>query len=112
MGLFDHFQRTAVNVVSKTMGDNSIWQPLAGGEPQSANVLFKDATQTAKLLDQPFDPKLHLAEYQEGDFVGLFEAVDSGSEEKITVNGKNYGVLEVTSKFDGKTYIAALTLLK
>lgn len=111
MGLFDHLQHTAFKVVSQTMGYSASWQPLAGGALKTAVVLFKDATQTAKLLDQPFDPKLHLAEYQQGDFSGLFEAVNNGAEEQIKVNGINYGVLDVTSKFDGKTYIATLALL-
>ncbi len=105
--LFDHLQDTAFNLVTKTMGYAASWtdgQALT----QNANVLLNDPTKTATILDQPFNPKMHLMEYKQGDFKGLFELVNSGKEHIVTINGMNYGVLDVNSKFDGKTYVATL----
>jgi hypothetical protein len=74
-------------------------------------VLFKDATETAKILDQPYSPKNCMIEYKKGDFNGLYQAAAVGSEETININLIDYAVLKVTSKWDGKTMIAELQQL-
>jgi hypothetical protein len=110
MNLFDSLQESAFSIVTNTMGYTASWQ-LSIGEAKLARVLFKDATETAKILDQVYSPKNCMIEYKQGDFPGLKEAADSGSEEMITINGLQYGVLEVNSEFDGKTLLAYLTKL-
>lgn len=108
--IFDALQDAAFNIVTNTMGYTASWTP-SSGNPLIANVLFKDATQSAKLLDQIFDPKFCIAEYKYGDFTGLKEAADRGNEEIIIINGITYGVLKVESDYDGKTLKAHLKLL-
>lgn len=110
MNIFDGLQDSVFRVVTNTMGYTVSWQPSTG-QVQSAIVLFSDATQTAKILDVPYSPKNCLIEYKRGDLNGLKEAADAGREEIISMNGSDYGVLEVSSKFDGKTMVAHLTLL-
>jgi hypothetical protein len=108
--IFDGLQETAFNIVTNTMGYPATWQPSTG-ELKTANVLFKDATQTAKLLELPYDPKNSMIEYKQGDFNGLKEAVDSGKEPVIEVNGIQYGVMEINTKYDGKTIVANITVI-
>ena len=111
MNLFDGIQDALFNIVSNTFGDVAIWMPSTGSITITGAVLFKDATETAKILDQPYSPKNCMVEYKNGDFNQLFELAALGSEEIISINGQQYGVLKVTSKFDGKTFTAAIQLL-
>ncbi|KQC02093.1 hypothetical protein [Pedobacter sp. Hv1] len=110
MNLFDTLQDTAFSIVSNTMGYTATWQPSVG-EIHTAEILFNDATKTAKLLDQEYSPKNCMIEYKSDDFTGLKESADAGNEEIVTINGIQYGVLDVNSKFDGKTMLAHLTLV-
>jgi len=110
VNLFDGLQDTMLNVVTNTMGYLSTWQPSIG-QLQTATVLYKDASQTAKILDQEYDPRNCMIEYKSFDFVGLRDLVDAGNEIRITVNGLEYGVMKITSKYDGKTMIAQLIRL-
>lgn len=109
--LFDGLQDTMFNTVTKTFGYQATWQP-SSGDLQLADVLYKDATQTAKLLDQEYDPRNCMIEYKESDFVGLKSLVDASHEIKIKVNELDYGVMKITSKYDGKTMIALLVRLQ
>jgi hypothetical protein len=47
-------------------------------------------------------------EYYAGTFDGLKEAVDAGNKEYITVRETTYFVQDITTKFDGNTYVAHL----
>ena len=110
--IFDSMQKTAFKTVQKTMGYPATWTPSAGGEEQTAIVLFKDATARAKLLEVEYDPRLILIEWQLGDFDNLVKAVrKQGSEEIIKVNDQQFGVLQIISKYDGKTYVAEVEQL-
>ncbi|MBO9674421.1 MAG: hypothetical protein J7577_13315 [Sphingobacteriaceae bacterium] len=113
MNLFDGLQAAAHSIVNTTFGYVASWMPSSnsGGILQLANILFKDATETAKILDVPYSPKNCMMEYKQGDFLDLKPAVDSNSEEIVTINGLEYGVMRVTSKYDGKTYYAELQQL-
>lgn len=110
MNLFDGLQDTAFNVVTTSMGYPASWQPPTG-ELQTANVLYKDPSQTARLLDQEYDAENCMIEYKRSEFIGLKSLVDSKAEPTILVNGIEYGVMEVNPKFDGNTMIANLKRL-
>lgn len=111
MNLFDSIQDTVFNIVSNTFGDSASWMPSNGVVLITGSILFKDATETAKILDQPYTPKNCMMEYKFGDFTGLFELTAVGSEERVNINSLEYGVLKVTSKWDGKTFFAELQQL-
>lgn len=111
MSLFDGIQDNVFNIVNKTFGDYATWIPTISREKITGGILFKDATETYKILDQPYSPKNCIMEYKKGDFVGLFESVSRGSEEIVTIKNIEYGVMKVISKYDGKTFIAELQLL-
>jgi hypothetical protein len=111
MNLFDDLQQNAFGIVVNTMGYPASWTPSAGGELQTATVLFNDASQTAKLLDVEYDPQRAMIEYYKGFFTGLKASVDAKNDEIIIVNGIPYGVNEIRAKYDGKTYFAHLQLL-
>lgn len=107
--LFDNLQKTVFKKVQKTMGYPATWQPSAGGLTVSATVLFKDATKRAKLLNADYEPNKVLIEFQQGDFDALVELVrNTNAEEIVVVNGVQYGVLQITSVYDGKSYYAEL----
>jgi len=111
MNLFDNLQRTAFGVVTHTMGYAASWTPSAGGAVKTATVLFKDASQTARLLQIEYDPKLAIIEYFDTDLPGLKVSVNSKNDEIIVVNGIEYGVNEIKADADGKTLIAKLELI-
>ena len=111
MNLFDGLQAAAHSVVNNTMGYPAIWMPSTSGVLQTATVLFKDPSETAKILDTPYSPNNYLMEYKQGDFETLKILVDSNSEEKVSINGNEYGVMAVKSMSDGKTYYAELQRL-
>lgn len=79
---------------------------------QTAVVLFKDADETAQLLQVEYDPQAAMIEYFEGSLIGLKESVDNRNDEIITVNGIQYGVHKVRAKYDGKTFFADLELIR
>lgn len=109
--LFDSIQDTAFGIVSNTMGYNATWVPSNNAPAQNARILFKDASQTAKLLQIEYDPARAIIEYKIGDFTGLKELVDSKSDEMITVSGITYGVNAIEAKYDGKTFYAHLQVI-
>lgn len=108
MNLFDGIRQTAFSVVTTTMGYPVSWQPLAGGPPLTAQVLFNDASETARLLEIEYDPQRAMMEYQQGDLAGLKASVDVKNDEIVIINGVSFGVNEIRAKFDGNTYIAQL----
>ena len=111
MNLFDDLQRGAFGVVTHTMGYAASWAPSAGGAVKTATVLFKDASQTARLLQIEYDPKRAIIEYFDDQLTGLKTAVNLKRDEEIIVNGIAYGVNEIKADADGKTLIAHLELL-
>ena len=107
--LFDNLQKSVFKTVQKTMGYALTWLPLAGGLQITANVLFKDATEREKILDQPYDVNKVMIEFHKGDLDALVTSVRKfGKEELVTINGISYGVLQIISKYDGKSYYAEL----
>ena len=111
MNLFDGLQRTAFAIVENTMGYPASWQPSSGGAVQTATVLFKDASETAKLLQVEYDPRRAMIEYFIDYFPGLKVSVNNKNDEIVFVNGLEYGVDEVTADADGKTLFAKLKLI-
>lgn len=109
--LFDSLQDTAFGIVTNTMGYSASWTPSSSAELITGPILFKNATETAKILDVPYNPKRCLMEYHVGVFNQLKPLVDVGSEETVSINGIDYGVMQVTSKYDGKTFYAELQIL-
>jgi hypothetical protein len=100
--LFDGYQRTAYTAT---------WLPSAGGSQQTAIVLFKDASETAKILEIEYDPQRAMIEYFITDFTELKTSVDAKNNEFITINDVRYGVNEIRAKYDGKTFFAHLQLV-
>lgn len=111
MSLFDDIQSDVFNTVTATFGDTATWIPSNNQPAQTAAVLLNNPSETSKILDVPYSPDKSMAEYKKGNFEGLKALVDSGSDESITINGTNYGVLQVLTKYDGKTLIAHLQIL-
>lgn len=108
--LFDGLQKSTFAVVTNTMGYSASWTPGAGGAAQTATVLFKDASETAKLLQIEYDPNRAMMEYYNTDFIGLKASVNAKNDEIVIVNGISYGVNEIRAEFDGKTIVAQLQL--
>lgn len=104
--LFDGLQKTAFAVVSNTIGYNGSWTPSNDNLSQTARILFKDATETAKLLQIEYDPERAIMEYYIGSFAGLKPMVDAKSDEFVTISNVRYFVDSVEIKEDGKTFLA------
>ena len=109
--LFDRIQKTAVNIVKKTIGYNAVWIPSDGSKPEgySAMVLYKNPTENKEMAGVEYDPNHHQMEYSEEQFPGLntLVAANNGGEQ-VTINNVLLNVQNISTKYDGKTIIADL----
>lgn len=111
--LFDGLESSAFDVVTNTMGYDAEWIPSNGSYPQgyTARVLFKNPEDDYKLSTANYSSFNYKMEYRLDFFPGLKTTVDTAqTEETVTVNGLNYYVRGIDTKYDGKTYIATLEL--
>src|SRR5881275_1117587 len=109
MSFFDRLQSTMFDTVTNVMGDDATWTPAAGGEAQSAKVLFSGPTEKEKIFDAEYDPEKLTMEYKEGVFPGLKESTDAGTTEIVTIAGKGDFIARGVKKLaDGQTYKANL----
>lgn len=112
--VFNGIQKAVFNVIGTTFGNPATWEPAAGGDTQTAIVLFKDPTEKHGLSDVDFNAERYQMEYWVNDFVGLKESVSSGTVERVTIEtdeGTNlqFLVRRIERKYDGKTIIAYLS---
>ena len=100
----------AVSSITNLMGDTAIW--LSSNQQETpGRVLFKNPTEPVQIGDSEgyeYRPSNATAEYYEGVFPGLKQAVDNEGAEYLTVRGQMYLVTAVATKFDGKIYVAQL----
>lgn len=100
----------AVKSITNLMGEPAIWLSSNHGEI-IGDVLFKDPTEAEPVGDsESYEYRISnaTAEYDTGTFPGLKNAVDAESTEYMIIRGQQYLVIGVTTKFDGKIYVAQL----
>jgi hypothetical protein len=116
MAAFDTLQDNLFKQVKTTMGYPAVWAPSAGGDAQTATVLYNGPTEKEKLFSADYDPDKLMMEYDHNDFMGLKSAVDydpDAEKATITLSGVDYTfkVKSVRRKFDGKTFEATLQIV-
>jgi len=107
---FDALQNVVFDSATTIFGYATTWQPLGGGSLVSGRMLLNKPTETTKFSDEKYEyiaPK-PTAEYKDGDFAGLYESVNSGNIEILTINGIEYSCVQIEAKFDGKNYLITL----
>jgi hypothetical protein len=107
---FDHLAGQVCSTVIDLMGNNAVWQ-RSKSQSVLGKILFKNPTEPIRIGDSEqyeYRPTQATAEYYKGDFRGLKEEVDAKNPQYLLVRGEKYLVTEVTSKFDGDTYVAHL----
>lgn len=113
MAFFDNIADACFSVIGDIFGDIATWQPSAGGDIQTAKVLYKDATQEQDISNNDFVSERYTLEYSINDFVGLKQSVDNSGTEKVRLfkAGKTleFTVTGTGSKYDGRTLLAYLT---
>lgn len=112
--IFNGIQSAVFDVVGAVFGNTATWQPSAGGDLQSAIVLFKDPTEKHGLSDVDFNAERYQMEYWVNDFVGLKDSVTAGIVERVTIEtdegvSLQFLVRRIERKYDGKTIIAYLS---
>ncbi|MDR0542465.1 MAG: hypothetical protein LBH19_09700 [Dysgonamonadaceae bacterium] len=110
MNDFDNFAGQVFSTVTDLMGDNAVWHKSKFGTVEG-KVLFKNPTEPVKIGETEqyeYRPNTVTVEYYEGHFPGLKKKVAAKIPQFISVKGKKYMVLEVTTKYDGKTHVAHL----
>lgn len=111
MSKYDSLFHSMFNTVANTFGDEATWTPAAGGDAQSALVLYNGPTEKEKLFSADYDPEKLTLEYKEGQFTGLKESTDEGTAEFITITGLGeFQVKGVQKLVDGKNYKAHLVV--
>lgn len=106
---FDTMQAAMFKTVQTQFGYDTTWQPLAGGAPYAAKVLFLTPTDIQKLMNVDYMPENWQMEYFEGDLPGLKQSVDTGAVEVVIIDGTAYDVRQVLTDYDGKNFKALLT---
>ena len=107
---FDDMAAQAFSTVAALMGEDAVWHSSSGNEV-TGKVLFKNPTEPLPIGDSEqyeYRPDDVTVEYYASTFDGLKEAVDAGNKEYITAREMTYFIREITTKFDGKTYVAHL----
>lgn len=113
VNLFDGLESAAFDIVTNTMGYDAVWIPSNGSYPTgyNARVLFKNPDDNYDLSNGSYSSLNYTIEYRLDFFPQLKEIVDThGTYEIITVNGIEYYVRSIVTKYDGKTYIATLEI--
>lgn len=112
MAYFDDIQDGAFDIVTAIFGDAATWLPSVGGPQQTAEVLYKDATEKHHLSDNDFMIERYTMEYKYGDFDGLNVSVEKGENETVRIVKRGvtlqFIVRRCTAKYDGQTMIAYL----
>lgn len=110
--LFDGLQKNLFKTTTKFFGYDAEWQPTGGGALQTAKVLYKKPNEI-RVLDTAFEynPEHHVMEYQEGDFVGLYESVRDNVAEYVEIEGTRFVVEQIKAYWDGKTLRADLSIV-
>jgi hypothetical protein len=107
---FDDIAEQTFSTVTALMGENAVWHSSDGREV-TGKVLFKNPTEPLPIGDSEqyeYRPNNATVEYYAGTFDGLKDAVDAGNKEYISVKGDTYFIQEITTTFDGNTYVAHL----
>ena len=107
---FDDMAGQAFSAVTALMGEDAVWHSSSGNDV-AGRVLFKNPTEPLPIGDTEhyeYRPDNVTVEYYEGTFDGLKEAVDAGNKEYITARETTWFVQDITTKFDGNTYVAHL----
>lgn len=116
---FDDLEASLHHDIAATFGYEASWLPASGDPVQVNTVLFQDplgrggTTETQYLNYEDQDP---IMEYYLGQFVGLFESVQtSNAVERIEITKQGtvfqYQVTRVKPVIDGDTFIAKLVLI-
>lgn len=107
---FEIMAKMAIGSVTNLMGEPAIWLSSSQGEI-AGDILFKNPTEAEPVGDsESYEYRISntTAEYYTETFPGLKEAVDSEETEYMIIRGQQYLVIGVTTKFDGKIYVAQL----
>lgn len=112
MSPFDELAGQVFTSISNLMGVDAVWHSSTG-QTVTGRVLFKNPTEPMQIGDSEgfeYRPNTTTAEYHADVFPGLKEAVDNQSAEFVNIETRCYLVIDVTTKFDGRTCIAHLEL--
>ncbi len=112
---FDNLKYTMTDTVTAVHGYSATWTPAAGGDMQSAAVLFRAPTDKQKEGDIEYAPYSYIMEYKAVEFVGLKASVDSNvnNEYVFITEGANttrYYVKQCNLKSDGGIVEAILAI--
>lgn len=114
MNIFDNLQDNLTGAIKSTFGYPAVWNPTGGGPAQNATVLYKGPTEKEKLANVDYDTDRVTMEYDQSEFVGMYDSVKSGKREPITItiSGQEieFVALGIQKMFDGKTFEARLKI--
>lgn len=109
---FDRLQKACFRAAQKTFGYmNASWQKSGVG-PIFCDVLFKDPTETQKLLGVEYEPNTYIMEYLRGEFPGLYELVRRKDHQYIIIDGNSYTTKYAETAYDGKTIRIHLNIVE
>ncbi|MDR2805839.1 MAG: hypothetical protein LBB85_09435 [Dysgonamonadaceae bacterium] len=114
MNEFDQFAGQVFSTIMDLMGEDAVWHK-SNLQKVKGKILFKNPTEPVQIGETEkyeYRPTEVTAEYYKGDFEGLMKAVSEKRPQFMIIKGRKYIVTEVTTKFDGKTYIAHLESYK
>lgn len=110
---FDLLESTMFDVVTSQMGYDASWTPSTGLPVLTGRVLFGSPSNKHKIIlgdaiGAEYLPEKWFMEYKKGVFDGLKQLVDDNNDETVVINGTQFFVRQVATKYDGDTYVALL----
>jgi len=110
--IFSNIQKTVFATTETVFGYLATWEPSIGGDAVTERVLLQNPTEQMTTAGVDYDPDAWRMEFGQNQFVGLKQLADSrATNEKITIEGNEFLVAKVFTKFDGNTLVAILSPL-
>ena len=109
---FDTIREIGFTSILERMGVEASWISSVEGYKKTAKILFREPTDERAIAEFNYNPNVWYMEWKGSDFQGLDDAVYSGFNEIVTIEGQDYWVRHVHRKFDGFNYLSTLEKIK
>ena len=110
--IFDQYRKTVFATAETVFGTSAIWTSSMGGSTVEGKVLLNNPTEKMAMAGIDYDPTAWRIEFTPDQFPGIKDLVDTrATSEVFSINGQDFYVAQIDTKFDGQTYVAILNPL-
>ena len=107
--MFDLYQKTVFATAEAVFGTLAVWTSSLGGPAVEGKVLLNNPTEKMSVAGVDYDPTIWRIEFYPDQFPGLKDLVDTrATTEQMSIDGQDFYIAQIDTKFDGNTFIAIL----